>query len=348
MKTFQIAIDTGGTFTDCIATDNFGTEYRCKILSNSSIRGEVIEQIAANKFKIKQAWFLKRDILKDYLFLILGHTFSAKVKAFDTKESIIEIDVFIPESFQNQQFSFALTANEEAPVLGARLITGTALAESFPPIQMRIGSTKGTNALLEMKGAKTAFVVTKGFRDLLIIGNQARPDIFALNIIRPEPLHQMVVEVDEQTDASGKIVGKVNLDFLEKNIQQLKSQGIESIAICLKNAYQNDFHERALQAIFEKHFKFVNISTELSQQIKFLNRAETTVVNAYLSPIISNYLQNITDKLPNQSFQVMTSAGSLVRADAFYPKDSLFSGPAGGVVGASVIAKEAGYFHFIA
>ena len=347
-KTFYISIDTGGTFTDCIATDNFGTEYRTKILSNSTIRGEVIEQISGSKFKIKQTWFLKRDILKDYLFLILGDDFKATVKTFDVENSILEIDEYLPEIFNNQVLSFALTANEEAPVLGARLITETSLHEKFPEIQMRIGSTKGTNALLELKGAKTAFVVTKGFKDLLIIGNQARPDIFALNIIRPKPLHDIVVEIDEKIDFEGKIIKNIDLSTFELTIQTLKNQGIESIAICLKNAYRNDLHEKILQDLCLKYFKFVNISTELSQQIKFVNRAETTVVNAYLSPIISNYLQNITDKLPNQSLQVMTSAGSLVRSDNFYPKDSLFSGPAGGVVGASIISQQANCQHFIA
>jgi 5-oxoprolinase (ATP-hydrolysing) len=376
-KSFQISIDTGGTFTDCIATDNFGTEYRTKILSNSTIRGEVIEHISGNKFKIKQSWQLKRDILTDYLFLVLGNTFEARIKSFDFMNSILEIDTFLPQSLQNQIFSFALTANEEAPILGARLITETSLHEQFPEIQMRIGSTKGTNALLELKGAKTAFVVTKGFKDLLVIGNQARPDIFALNIIRPEPLHHTVVEIEEQIDFEGKIIKEISLESgvrfsnltqlgsqIQENegfenpqsvrfenltplIQSLKNQGIESVAICLKNAYRNNIHEKQLQELFSKHFKFVNTSTELSQQIKLVNRAETTVVNAYLSPIISNYLQNITDKLPNQSLQVMTSAGSLVKSDAFYPKDSLFSGPAGGVVGASVIAEQAGYQNFI-
>ena len=106
-KTFQISIDTGGTFTDCIAIDNFGTEYRTKILSNSTIRGEVIEHISSNKLKIKQSWFLKRDILTDYLFLILGHSLNIKVVSFDVENSILEIDTPLPQVFENQVFSFS-------------------------------------------------------------------------------------------------------------------------------------------------------------------------------------------------------------------------------------------------
>ncbi|MCU0470322.1 MAG: hydantoinase B/oxoprolinase family protein [Arcicella sp.] len=347
-KAFQISIDTGGTFTDCVATDNLGNHYRTKILSNSTIRGEITEQISPKRFKIKQSWYLKRDILKDYLFLILRTTFQSTVKYFDIQNAILEIEDELPESFENQSISFALTALEEAPVLGARLITETALNESFPPLKMRIGSTKGTNALLEMKGAKTAFLVTKGFKDLLVIGNQARPDIFALQILRPEPLYHRVIEIDEQIDSQGNILRGLNENPFEELLQSFKNQGVESIAICLKNAYKNNIHEKKIAKICKQYFQFVNISTELSKQIKFLDRAETTVVNAYLSPIISQYLQRIIQKLPEQDLKVMTSAGSLVNADAFYAKDSLFSGPAGGVVGASVIAQQANYQQFIA
>ena len=347
-NSFKISIDTGGTFTDCIATDSFGTEYRTKILSNSTLRGEVVEQISAKKFIIKQSWQLKRDILTDYLFLIFNDAFVAKVKSFDIEHAILEIDRDIPLEYKNQSFGFALTAYEEAPVLAARLITQTALDEQFPAIQMRVGSTKGTNALLELKGAKTVFFVTKGFKDLLVIGNQARPDIFALNIIRSEPLHDRVVEIDEQIDSNGKVIRALDLTSLEQIIPELLESGIESIAVCFKNAYRNNIHEKMVKDKLEEHFKFINISTELSRQIKFVNRAETTLINAYLSPIITKYLQNITDKLPSQSLQVMTSAGSLVRSDHFFPKDSLFSGPAGGVLGASVIAQQAGFHHFIA
>ena len=95
-KSFQIAIDTGGTFTDCMATDNFGNEYRTKILSNSTIRGEVIEHISGKIFKIKQSWQLKRDILKDYLFLVLGHSFNSKVISFDVENSILKIKDNLP------------------------------------------------------------------------------------------------------------------------------------------------------------------------------------------------------------------------------------------------------------
>lgn len=342
-KTYKISIDTGGTFTDCVATDNDGLDYRYKILSNSSLRGEIVEQLSPVLFKVKAAWFLKRDILKGYTLQILNDTFQAKVLSFEVETNLLSIDTPLPERFHKQVLSFALTAFEEAPVLGARLITQTGLAETFPPIQMRIGSTKGTNALLEQKGAKTAFFVTEGFKDLLVIGNQSRPDIFALNILRPEPLYSEVISVKEQIDKDGKVIQGIDTSLLESQAQRLLNEGFTAVAVCFKNAYRNDIHEKTAQTILGKYFQFINISTELSKQIKFLNRAETTVVNAYLSSIIKTYIQNISSQIPDKHFKVMTSAGSLVNAHHFHPKDSLFSGPAGGVVGASVIAKATGF-----
>ncbi|MBB6003107.1 hydantoinase B/oxoprolinase family protein [Arcicella rosea] len=342
-KTYYISIDTGGTFTDCVASDSDGKQYRYKILSNSSLRGEIVSQINPQLFTVKASWFLKRDILEGYTFTLLNHDFEAKVVSFDVANNTLTLDQALPISLQNRVMSFALTAFEEAPVLGARLITQTGLKEEFPAIQIRIGSTKGTNALLEMKGAKTAFFVTAGFKDLLVIGNQSRTDIFALNIVRPEPLYSEVIEVKEQIDKDGNIIDEIDISAIEIVAKRLKEAGISAIAICLKNAYRNNIHEKTLKEILLKHFQYVNISTELSKQIKFLNRAETTVVNAYLAPIIHTYINNISSQIPDKHFKVMTSAGSLVNAHHFHPKDSLLSGPAGGVVGAAYIAKASGF-----
>jgi 5-oxoprolinase (ATP-hydrolysing) len=294
-------------------------------------------------FTIKQAWFIERDILKGFEFSCLSYPFQATVTSFDVVNAILTIDKPLPEILQYQPLSFSLTSHEEAPILGVRLITQTALDEDFPDLQLRVGSTKGTNALLEMKGAKTAFFVTEGFKDLLVIGNQSRPDIFALAISRPKPLYETVVTIKEQIDKNGNVIEAIDLNRLDYTIDSLKQQGIISIAICFKNAYRNNIHEKILQQLLQQHFEFVNISTELSPQIKLLNRAQTTVVNAYLAPVINQYIANIAAKLPNQSLKIMTSAGSLVTAKNFYPKDSLFSGPAGGVVGAADIAQQAGF-----
>lgn len=344
-KHYRIYIDTGGTFTDCIGVDEARKEYRQKVLSSSSLRGTISKVISEKSFEISDSWNLTRDILKGFSFRILNSgTGELVIERFDPGSKIIHLN----KPIQNFKFAegqnFEITSNEEAPVLGIRLITETALNERFPPLTLKLGSTKGTNALLENKGAKTLFIVTKGFADILKIGNQARLDIFAMNVVKPKQLTTEIIEVDERIDSKGKILKSIDVAAFQKQLDKLKKTEIESVAIVLMNSYRNPVHENQIAKILkEKGFPFVAISTELSPLIKLLNRAQTTVVNSYLSPIIHNYINRISERIGKQSFQIMTSAGGLVSAGKFHPKDSLLSGPAGGVVGAQKIGKQSGF-----
>jgi 5-oxoprolinase (ATP-hydrolysing) len=342
MRTYQIAVDTGGTFTDCLATDSDGTTHRRKVLSNGTLRGTVVELLAPTLLRLSTNWGLSRDVLRGYTFRFLGETETAVVQRFDPDERLLILHS--PFSILPSHRGFELTASEEAPVLAARLVTETALDELFPPLRMRLGSTKGTNALLEHKGAKVAFFVTEGFADLLRIGDQSRPDLFSLSAQRPAPLHAEVVEVPEQINAGGEVMKPIDFSALRAPIASPRA---DSVAVCLKNAYQNPFHEQQLAGALRERFRFVSVSTELSPHINFLARAETTVANAYLAPIIHEYLAQIRASLAGGTLHVMTSAGALVRADGFQPKDSLLSGPAGGVVGAATVAEQAGFSRLI-
>ena len=342
---FQLFVDTGGTFTDCIGIDNLGNEYRQKVLSSSSLRGTIKNKISADRFEISESWNLQRDILKGFSFRLLGTGYAdLKIESYDFENKILQLNQPVSDAGNIIGKNFEITSNEEAPVLGARLITQTALNEDFPDLSLKLGSTKGTNALLESKGAKTLFVVTKGFKDLLEIGTQARPDIFALNVQKRKQITHHILEIDERIDAKGKVLKPINEDEIRKQLQTFKKDEIGAVAISLMNAYLNPEHEIRLAKILQKEgFQFISVSTELSPLIKILNRAETTVVNAYLSPIIHNYVNRISEKIGDQSFQIMTSAGGLVSAKKFHPKDSLLSGPAGGVVGANKIGEESGF-----
>lgn len=369
--TYYFSIDTGGTFTDCIARDSFGNEYRRKVLSNSTLRGNIIKRIDERTYKIRETWNLQKDIIKGYEFRVLQHDHpKIIVEQFDINKEHIILSQPIDIDAVNR--SFEITAYEEAPILAVRLITQTPLSEPLPPIHMKLGSTKGTNALLENKGAKIVFFVTKGFKDLLKIGTQQRPDIFAMNVEKPEPLHYKVVEIEERLDANGQVLQGLTLPDSEV-LKSLKAEGISTAAVALMNAYQNPAHEQEVKHfLMQNGFTDVSVSTELSSLIKFLPRAETTVVNAYLSPVINNYLGNIASTLQiakekasnsqelssqelspqelskeSSYLQVMTSAGSLVQAHNFQPKDSLLSGPAGGVVGASAIGRQSGHNRLI-
>ncbi|MBN2775832.1 MAG: hydantoinase B/oxoprolinase family protein, partial [Prolixibacteraceae bacterium] len=343
-RNYKIYIDTGGTFTDCIGIDNDGQSYRQKVLSNGSLRGTIVERISDNSFKISESWNLTKDILKNFKFSILQSDIKSIVQKYNVKNKVL----YLYNSFSEFEIpigsNFEISSGEEAPVLGTRLITQTALDEDFPDLIFKLGSTKGTNALLERKGAKTLLIITKGFRDLLEISDQARPDIFAMEVKKRKQITNQILEVDERINAKGNILKPLNTDELKSQIRPLLNQGIESVAITLMNSYLNPVHESEIKKILtEFGVKFNSTSYELSPLIKILNRAETTVVNAYLSPIIHSYVDRISEKIGNRVFHIMTSAGGLVHAKKFHPKDSLLSGPAGGVVGASIIGEQSGF-----
>ena len=346
---FQLFVDTGGTFTDCVGIDTAGRQYRQKVLSSSSLRGTIRNVVSACEFDVSDSWNLRRDILKGFSFRLLDREYSnITVEAFNIDSKTIRLSQSPPnhESLAGQ--TFEITSNEEAPILGARLITQTALQEPFPDLSLRLGSTKGTNALLEHKGAKTLFIVTQGFADLLIIGDQSRPDIFALNVEQRRQITSQIIEVEERISGHGTVLTELNSNRLKAQLARIDRSDIESVAITLMNSYLNPMHEEQVAELLKAMgFDFVYTSTQLSPLIKILNRAETTVVNAYLSPVIHNYVNRIAKRLDRQSFQIMTSAGGLVSAHSFHPKDSLLSGPAGGVVGAKRIGELDGSHRLI-
>ena len=338
---WKIWIDTGGTFTDCIAIDPRGQFSRLKILSNSVLRGNIVRQVDRYTLLVDIQWPSSNNIFDGYSFRLVGDSKNFTIVSADVKNNLIFLEESLPKRFAKK--AFELSSQEEVPVLAARLLTETPLHFPFPKIEMKLGSTRGTNAILERKGARTAFLVTKGFRDLLLIGNQQRPDLFALNIQKPKPLYEIVLEIDERIESDGTILKSISTNKVKSVIKLLKKQKIESVAVAFLNSYKNPVHESFIaKQLKNSGFSFVSTSHELSQQVRIVPRAETTVANAYLAPIIHNYLNKIQLGLAKADLKIMTSAGGLVSANNFFPKDSLLSGPAGGVVGAATQAKKSG------
>ncbi|GAB4183100.1 MAG: hydantoinase B/oxoprolinase family protein [Thermoflexibacter sp.] len=360
---WQIWIDTGGTFTDCIAIAPDGKEQYIKVLSNGSLRGKILEKVAENTFKIQTHWQTTKDIFQNYEFHLLQKTITNQeekliVEQIDIENQLLTLSKGFSIGKNKIPLDFAITANEEAPILSARIATQTPLHQALPPIQMRLGSTKGTNALLERKGAKVTLLITKGFKDLLKIGTQQRPHLFALNIVKPAPLYENVIEVEERVDSQGNILIHLSDSEIDRIVKTLQTHRVETIAVALLHSYLNPNHERLLKERLKKEgFSFVSLSSDLANAIKILPRAQTAVVNAYLAPVIHHYLTSIKNTifLPTQniyldtknSLKIMTSAGGLVEADFFNPKDSLLSGPAGGIIGAVETAKSAGFQQII-
>ncbi len=240
----------------------------------------------------------------------------------------------------------ASPAYKDAAVEAMRRTLGARPGEPFPAHRVeaiKMGTTVATNALLERSGARTLFVTTRGFADSLVIGDQARPDLFALNIVRPDPLYSGVVEADERLAADGAVVTPLDTVALARKLAAARAQGLTSAAIAFLHADLNPAHEIAAGELARAAgFDFVALSHEVSPLPRFIPRAETTVADAYLTPILQAYVQRVAQAVAGAPLYFMTSAGGLVRAEAFRGRDAVVSGPAGGVVGVARTAQTAG------
>src|SRR5690606_2185342 len=214
---------------------------------------------------------------------------------------------------------------------------------------VKMGTTVATNALLERKGDRTLLVITRGFRDALEIGYQARPEIFAKRIVKPELLYERVVEVAERVRADGTVEAEPDPAAVEADLRAAYDAGIRSVAIVFMHAYAYPEHEKCVAEIARKvGFPQISVSHEVSPLMKLVGRGDTTVVDAYLSPILRRYVDQVAGELgltgeggPRLMF--MQSSGGLTAADLFQGKDAILSGPAGGVVGAVETSKMAGF-----
>jgi 5-oxoprolinase (ATP-hydrolysing) len=271
-------------------------------------------------------------------------------------------------------------AYADAAVAGIRALLGVAAGAAIAEGRIgsvKMGTTVATNALLERKGERTLLVITKGFRDALKIGYQARPKIFAREIVKPSMLYERVVEVDERVRADGTVERAPDLDALAAELTRARDSGIDAAAIVFMHAYRYPAHEQRVAALArELGFAQVSVSHEVSPLIKLVSRGDTTVVDAYLSPILRRYVEQVAGALQSSPHSAsptlpreqgreraaasdqdeshnsprlmfMTSAGGLTAASLFQGKDAILSGPAGGVVGMVETGRAAGFDHLI-
>ena len=207
-----------------------------------------------------------------------------------------------------------------------------------------MGTTVATNALLERKGDRTALVVNRGFRDALRIGYQTRPRLFDLHIVLPEMLYERVIEVDGRVGADGDVITALDPASAEAELRAAHADGIRSVAIVLMHGYRYPEHELAL-ARLARAIGFTQVSTsyETSPLMKLVGRGDTTVVDAYLSPLLRRYIDQVGAELgAGVRLMFMQSNGGLTDARRFQGKDAILSGPAGGIVGAVETAARAG------
>jgi 5-oxoprolinase (ATP-hydrolysing) len=239
----------------------------------------------------------------------------------------------------------------DAALHGIRSLLGLKPGEAIPAgaiDAVKMGTTVATNALLERKGERTCLLITKGFRDALRIAYQDRPHIFARRIALPDMLYERVIEVDERVAADGAVLLPLDLASAETELRQAKADGIGAVAIVFMHGYRYTAHERAAADLARRiGFAQVSVSHEVSPLMKLVGRGDTTVVDAYLSPILRRYVDQVASELGGTRLMFMQSSGGLTEARAFQGKDSILSGPAGGIVGAVEASRAAGFERII-
>ena len=344
---WEFWIDVGGTFTDCLARTPEDRIVTCKVLSSGVTKGAVGEVLAFDRFRDPRRQGEPADFWVGGTLTVLDADgqpwFTSPVTTFNPRDGLLRMASHLPPDLEPGT-AYELTTGEEAPILAIRTLLRLPHREPIPPVSVRLGTTRGTNALLTRRGARTGFVTTKGFADILKIANQDRPRLFDLAIRKPEPIFERVVEIDERVDAQGNVLKVPDPGRVREQLTELKAAGVQSLAICFLHSFAQPAHEQLVEQVArEVGFTEISTSSRLSPLIKIVSRGDTTTVDAYLNPILRQYVQTLRTSLPGSTLRLMTSAGGLVDADRFVGKDSILSGPAGGVIGFSRVAQRAGF-----
>ncbi|KAK3237840.1 hypothetical protein CYMTET_52113 [Cymbomonas tetramitiformis] len=236
---------------------------------------------------------------------------------------------------------------KDAAVHGIRMLLGLERDSPIPAEKIdfvKMGTTVATNALLERKGDRTLLLITEGFKDALRIAYQARPRLFDRNILLPELLYEQVEEVKERVSADGEVLQSLSVDDVRDKLQAAFDDGIRSVAVVLMHGFRHTDHEKTVADLArEIGFTQVSASYETSPLIKLVGRGDTTVVDAYLSPILRRYVEQVASELGDVTLQFMQSNGGLTDANLFQGKDAILSGPAGGIVASIRTAQAAGF-----
>ena len=236
---------------------------------------------------------------------------------------------------------------DDAAVEGIRRLLGLAPGEPIDAARVEVvkmGTTVATNALLERKGEPLVLAVTRGFRDALRIAYQNRPKLFERRIALPELLYRDVIEIDERLGADGSVVRALDAAAARASLQRAWDAGLRAVAVVLMHGYRHSAHEERVAAIArEIGFTQVSVSHRVSPLVRFVARGDTTVVDAYLSPVLRRYVERVAAAMQGVRLQFMQSNGGLTDAHAFQGKDSILSGPAGGIVGMARVSAAAGF-----
>ena len=340
---WRISADTGGTFTDCFALAPDGRESRCKVLSTGTLRARLEKALSNSSWAVSGLPDLAPSFLRGFeVTALIPERTSAHVSDSITGQLTFASGIFdtLPAGTMIE-----LSTGEEAPVLGARILTRTPLGANFPPLKLRLATTRATNALLERKGTPVAHFTTRGFGDLLRIGDQRRPDLFALQHASRPVFFQTVVEVEERLDSTGDLLSALNEQALRAEAERVIQSGIRHAAVTLMHSHINPAHEQRVgELLREAGFEHVTLSSDVAPFAKILPRAQSAVANAYLTGPVNAFVSGITRSMEKAGIpSMMTSSGGMESCATVHPKDLLLSGPAGGAIGAANAGRRLGF-----
>lgn len=355
--TWEIGVDTGGTFTDCVARNSAGQTSRAKVLSTSALRGSIVS--ATNTSLTLALAATPSAAIADSFFrgfaVQLPHTTSGAVRIGFIAQSRLRSDGCLAITLAAPASALALTelatgaivdliAPFESPILAARLAIDRPHPLPLDDCRISIGTTRGTNALLEGDVSDVTLFVNDGLQDILRIGDQRRSDIFARSPTRAAPLEMQSCGVRARRNADGSEHEQLDESHLRSEARALHAGGARTAAIALLHAGRNPAHESRVETILrEEGFSWVSPSHQCGSTSRFEPRARAAVVDAALSGPVGDFIAAIKRDASGAELMMMTSVGGLVPAASFQPRDSLLSGPAGGVAGAAAIARACGF-----
>ncbi len=329
MGGWRIRVDTGGTFTDAWACDPEGREHRCKVLSSGRLRLGVAES-GDGWCRVVSPWPVSSGFFTGW-----------KTPGGHRVEESDGCRLSIPGWPVGGVIE--LETGEEAPVVAARLLTGTPCGEPLPAGDLRVATTRGTNALLERKGARVGLFVSAGLEDLPLIRDQRREGLFQLRQAPYQHLAERVFGVAGRIAADGSRVEEIDLDGLRASAREALADGIEVAVVALMHSWADGGDEERVAGVLrDEGFTRVVGSAGVAPLIRLLPRLETSVVEGFLTPVMRGFVERVSSALDGVEPRLMTSAGGLVPASRYHPKDSLLSGPAGGLAGAADLARRAG------
>ena len=331
---WNIWIDTGGTFTDCLAFSPEGKRCELKLLSKGVLQLPVTIEKGQNCLRIISPLAYNPQLLLGF-------------KHF-TQEGleIISVDEKGERLYLNKKHDPKLGlffwSGEDPVVLACRLLTSTGLGDAFPPLRLKFGTTRATNAMLEGKGDDFALILSSGFEDLLLIGDQRRPNLFQLNIPEQKVLYKKRLGFNSNLDQKGHEFIFSSKNDLDELCQKLEEAQVKLVGISLLNAWANPQKEIDLQNAIEKRLNVkCLVATSLFSGPKYLERSQLVSLEAYLFKNMQAYLSDMRSTLgPSADIQMMNSTGVLQDQHTVNAKDSLLSGPAAGVMGAKSLAQK--------